>query len=246
MGLLFWRKKEYVSVPPPQSASALAQEERLKVEEMIDEGYLPTEISQETGFPAIQIYAVQKALHKRRARIAAVKNPPPSEKQGLRAEIEELKLQAERDRIKNELEYESEKRALELQIKRLELEQKRAELEEEDEEEEDDLLGDDMNLGKFLIHLMQKGARPQATSQVPLDAFAGQYSDPITTAHAPQQPDVTKPLTRDQIQAEIARASPAEIAQIKAAPKSLVKKALKQKYAGITDENVKLILAELK
>lgn len=224
----------------------MAQVDRLRVEELIEEGYTPTEISQETGVPAIQVYAVDKALKKRKERIAAIKNPAPSEKQGLRAEIEELKLQAERDRIKNELEYESEKRALELQIKRLELEQKRAELEEEDEDEDDFDMGDEMNLGKFLMHLMNKAPRNQPVQgNMPLDAFTAAQSDPITQAHNPAL-DVTKPLTKAQIQAEIAKANPEELAQIKAAPKSMVRAALKQKYQGITKENVELVLAEIK
>lgn len=222
----------------------------------MNDGYTVAEAAQEVGVPVEAMYSLKQAMKKREERRAMLRGEPAGEKAGLddtersslRREIELLRLKSERDRIENDLEFEREKRELELQIKRIELQRKRRELEEEDDDflddEDDDY--EDASLESQLIGFFRDIARknnaigsPRTNEQAP--------SHTQTTLPAAQPAlDVTKPLTSEQIKAELAKIDPAEIEAVKNAPRSLVKKGLKDKYPGITPQNVELIIQEVR
>lgn len=211
-------------------------------EDYLNDGYNAAETAQEVGVPVESIYAVKQAMKKRDERRAVLNGAPTPQKtddetSSLRREIELLRLQAERDRIMADLEFEKEKRALDLEIKRAELEERRMELDGEDDffDEEEPLENKLFSFFTELLHKKQAAETPSVPAYVP----------------TPEQPpaqriDVTKPLTRDQVRAELSKLSAAEIAQAKQAPASLLRKGLKSQYPGITKENVELVLAEVK
>lgn len=243
-----WQNRPTIPTIRRPSIRDLSDDERADVEYLLSEGKLPSVVSNETG---IDLQVVQNINRMRQASEQQARRPVQQapktdeqhERQRLRDKIEIAELEAKLDAIKADNEFNREKRELELEIKREELRAMREELNAEDE---DDVNPEHMftadgepNLWAFLMQLMNKAPRqvPQQTQTVP---------DANKTPTAKEPIDWSKPQDQAAIMAEIDLATPEELAQIQNAPVSMLKEGLRQRYPGISKENINAFISHIR
>lgn len=256
------------------SVRDLSEESRADVEAALEDGSLPSDVSREFGLPLTVVQAIRRGqirnrTEKEKATAEASSSTEPKQKREasvqeqinlmLMQQIQTQQLSAQLDKIKADAVFEKEKRDLELERMRLELKQKRLEMEAEYEDDEDDepegldpgaFIGPDgPNIWAFLTELMKKPPRSAAPTVGPTPE---QQTGPSVQQHLPTPtgedlPDVSKPLTDEQIEKYlVARATPEDRAKIKALPKTMLRKALQQRFPGITAENIERIIQKVK
>lgn len=244
------------------SVRDLTEESRADALALLEDGSLPSQVAQEFGLPLSVVQALRRGQIRQREEKRAQEAPatprahaPVDEMRSMLVrQIEMAELEARLEKIKSDNAFEAEKRALELKIKRLELRARELEIEDSQAPDLPDVAGavaggDDVNLFGFLTTLLKKNsAGDRATPAV--DVYDTYRVDP-TPSPAPPSPtpgpvDVTKPLTDAQIDAEIAKATPEDLAKIAAYPASLVRHSLRERYPGITDKNLSRIMERLK
>lgn len=248
MGL--WKLNEKKTEVKTPSVRDISAETRADIDLLLEDGVLPSEIAKDYGIPLVVVQSIRrmqimKRNEAKKPEVAPV--PPDATKQlhlMLMQQIQTAQLQAQLDKVKMDNEYEKEKRDLELKIKRLELREKELELEGDDEEDDFEPITDDgdVNVFGFLKELLKKQGRGPVVDSPPHPPTP----TPEEEITASMQPDVTKPLPPEAIDREIAKATPADLAQIRAAPSRMVRDALRQRYPGITEENLTAIMARLK
>lgn len=229
----------------PTQVRELSPEDRADIEYMLDDGARPSEIARTLGVDPRLIYTINRERNRSarelpRARpytmAANPSQPTDDERARIRAEIEETKLRDELARVKADVAYNERRRQLELEKLELEIEQKRAELYGEDEEEEygagwEEFAHDpEYAMWNFFGKVMDK---QQAKQTAP-----------------PPQPgpalDVAKPLTREEIRAYMKRFSDQQIYETQQMPAFIVKRELAKQFPGITEENIKRIMYEIR
>lgn len=243
------------------SVKDLSDETRADIEASLEDGVSPSECVRIYGvslgvIQSLRRMQIRSRDSKRGTEETRKEDPDPSKQMQimLMQQIQTAQLQANLDKIKSDNEYEKEKRELELEFKRLELKLKREELYQEEEEEEEEInpakmLDDtgDINIIGFLTELLKKSPREKEKVEVinpVIEYQAVLKSDPINIP--PTIADVTKPLSDEQIDQEIAKATPQDLQMIKNSPVGIIKHGLRQRYPGITNDNLNKIVGKLK
>jgi len=247
----------------PMSVRDLSEEARADALSLLEDGSLPSQVAQELGLPLGLVQALRRSQIRQREEKTA-QNAPQGPRGGdvdamrsmLVRQIEMAELEARLEKIKSDNAFEAEKRALDLKIKRLELRARELEIEDSQAPDLPDMAeavagGDDVNLFGFLTTLLKKnGAGERAQAAPVADVYDTYRVDPTPSPAPPSPPagpvDVTKPLSDEQIDAEIAKATPEDLEKIAAYPASLVRHSLRERYPGITDKNLYRIMDRLK
>lgn len=231
---------------------------RADMEQMVDEGYLPSQIAEELEIP-LRIVQSFKKEHKRRleARQEAQGIVPKSESIPLTPELAEmqakmarLRAQKQIEEMEDELEYMRRKRALDLEERELHIERKRREIDHyyggEDQTDEPEQSADpttpfqfgesDGEFGlvrdilRFATVLAQKNPKPA----------------PAVVANNMKPLDPSQPLTSEQIRAEIAKYSPEQLKQAQSVPDMILKSELRKQYPSILEENINRVVHEIR
>lgn len=228
------------------------EREREEIESMLDDGYKPSEIAAHFGDEYTR--AIGTISRERRRGISAREFVPPSrsvsprsphplsadpEEERLRREIEKERLRDELARVRSENEHNRKIRELELKKLQLEVQQKEEELYGDDED--DDQFGQgweqyaqnpEIAMWNFFSKIAEKGGKRDAP--------------PTVEAQVVQGPDVTKPLPKETIHEILSRVDPGDLAQARAAPAWMVVQGLKTRYPGITEDNIKRVMHEIR
>jgi uncharacterized protein (DUF433 family) len=224
-----------------QSLTKIEPEIRLQIEDMLSEGFTPQEIAQEfQEIHILAVYAINRNMKRRNDRVRSYRkdNNSSDEVQKIEKQIELEELRARLEAVRADREYERKKRELELEIKAAELEAKRAELYEDEAE----LISPDgePNLWAFLSTLLTRGPRQPAGNTSPLAQPAQPIHTSQTTLEEPPE------VSREMIQAELAKATPEQREQLRTAPEAMVRAGIKAKYPQLHDSQINVVMQELR
>lgn len=235
-------------------------EERADIEEMLTDGYRPLAITKQyPNIPIGLIQNIQRMMKMKNYSVPIMNEvkivPEQSEAMlEIQRQMSEMKMKFQLEQMKDELEDAKAKRRLDLEQRRLDLRRQRLEMREDygDEGEEGDEeteepqqqginpfeFGDSGGEYGFLRDIMRfvtvLAAKP------PKSTLQTQPQIQTTEEQTTVTPDFTKPLTKEQVNAELKKFSPEQIKMAAQYPK-LVEERLKKEYPGIIPENLKTI-----
>jgi len=236
-----------------QSVRDLSREQREDIEAMFDSGLLPSQIAKENDIPLLVIANLRREWNRDRKFMApapASQTPSTSELTAAQVQIQtqiaEMKMRMQLEEMRDELDAQKQKRRLDIEQRRLDLRRQRLEMREdygdgfddEPDEEEPEAIVPNSDPENYDFENNPIGAAMKFINEL-------KNKPPKQTVTAPTV-DVTKTLTKEQILEELKNASPTEITQLKAAPDALIEQGLRQRYPGITPENIKSVIAEIR
>lgn len=233
----------------------LSELQKADIQSMVEDGILPSEIAEEYAGVPIKIIENMRRDFRRTLPTAASPSTITTEVSAaavdLQRQMSEMKMRMQLEEMRDELDAQRQKRRLDIEQRRLDLRRQRLEMREdfndygdeqpEEPEKSPDLLEYDFENNpisagmKFIRDLKDKNDRGERNA--PQAPQTPQYDTML---------DVTKPLSDEQINAEIARASPEELAQLKQAPDFAITEALRTRYKGITPENIKAVISRIR
>lgn len=203
---LFQRKKT-AKQGSTLTVSQLDDEQKIMIDEYMDEGLKSSEISQNTGLPIEVIYRYGEIRKRRLYRQGFTGND-------LRDTQEQLKIQ----KIKHELETQKRMDDLEMEKLKLDIEDQRADM--QDEEVNGDGEPGWPDLIKFLNNLLEKKG----------ETSPGGSTDPAPGLPPATMPGLEKDLTDEQIRDLISKIDPTYIDMAKSLPKKTVRSFIQKKY----------------
>jgi len=223
----------------PRLKADLSDEELAEIELLLADGASASDLAAERNIAATTMNVLRRSVQ---SPISPTRRPVGGTLQAdrIREEIELKKLEAERDRVIEDLEFQRELRKFTLEEKRMDLEDRRAEREEDDEFDPQEL-ADNPNAALFSILnliLQNKGIRPGAAAPTSPIAFA-----PVDENPAPPPPlDMSRDQSDVDIRLELELLySPEQIRQAKMLPEKVLFNGIREKYPSITDNNLKAI-----
>lgn len=220
----------------------LNAEERDALESALDAGASPAELSREFSVSPTSIYQLKRQMGigtTPKGRSPSSYNP---EVQRVRAEMEEMRALAEKERLEQDIALAREERALNLELKRMELEERRRELDDDDDDDDDlvDAVVQDpveAEVMKLIMDIYKK----KSGGEIP--AGGGPTTPPASTL---QLPDVTVDLPRTQIREMLYKhMTPENWKMAKTTPQLLLSAFIKDRFSGITENNLFAVLQEI-
>jgi len=238
--MAFWNRKDNKedNSDTIQSVRDLSEEDRADIEAMLDDGEMPSAVAVEFAVPLRIIQSIRRMQTRKPAaetpRPAAPARDDPVAKE--REQLEVLRIQMERESLMADAALAREERKLDIDLKREELRQIRYDMMNPpdgggDKAEEIMMHFDDNPIGSLLWFLRDLKKTSQNAPQSP---------------QTQQGYDVTKPLAKEQIKAVMASVSPSQIQETKKYPDAMIAQGLKQRYPGITEQNINSIIEEIR
>jgi hypothetical protein len=218
----------------------IAADERQEIEDMLDEGIVPLQISKELDIPVRLIQNIRRnrgrggkvLVPTSLAAPAALLTPEEAALKQMQAQYQSMSIQDQIEEMQEDITYNRElrRRKKELAVEKLELENEllRKELIEGPSEETPGL------------NPVQIARDPQSSfwslAEKALEMNMKQKQNPI------QGLDVTKDLSKEQIQGVIKTFHPKDIKAAQDFPDSAIAHGLRSKFPGITGKNIKLAI----
>lgn len=244
------------------SRNDLTDEQLVDIEDMIDEGMRPAEIAREMpGVPVRLIQNLKRDI--RRASTAAAPVLPTvtptalpgaavdpllqQMNQTLSQNMQMELMRAQIDGLAADRQHRAEMNKLEREEREMALRERKLQMREDygtDDPEDDagpqptghkyDVVNDPLGAFMSFMHDLRT-APPRSPASGPANAANGM---PVI--------DVTKPLTKEQIHEQLKRFTPEQIAEAQKAPESFVIHGIRQHWPGITEENIKAVMHEIR
>lgn len=242
-----------VPVHVPKSVRDLSPEQRADAESYFDDGWTPSEVAAELGLD-LKVSQFIKKTWSRNNNASSVADVPAISSQDpatatLQSQIAEMELQSQKMRIQQQYDIMLERQQLINDKMRLDLRERSLRLEADYPAE---IIGDEPPA--------ESGDQPAATEynfeedpigsvMLFIDRLKNKPQEAIRSSEIVSVTDPTKPLTTEQIDAEIARTSPEMLKRIQQAIgtplEGELREGLRKKYPGITEQNLNLVLLRL-
>lgn len=232
-----WQK-----IPANRTLGELDAESRAAVEAALEDGASPAELSREYSISPTSLYQLRRQMGvgtAPRGRPTSSFNPEVAR---VRSEMEEMRAIAEKERLEQDIALAREERALNLELKRMELEERRRELDDDDDDDGDDLLDAvvqdpvEAEVMKLIMDIYKKKNGPE------IPAGGGPTTPPALST----LPDVKVDLPKTQIREMLYKhMTPENWRMAKTTPKPMLSAFIKERFAGITENNLNAVLQEI-